>query len=132
MLVRTHKIDPKDYPFKAHIDAQKHLDTDELRHKIKPIETHIPTHHAGKEHQYCDKDQLDTNGKWKDDHAPAKARGFKTMREMWDADKKAEEDKKKKETDDAAKTISDLTQQVSNLTSLVQQLLAANGNNGKK
>jgi hypothetical protein len=124
--VRTGKIDPKDYPFKAHIHAQKHLDTDQTRHLIKTISHSIALDFKGKEHLYCDPSQLDANGKWIDPHAPAKARGFKHMIEMYEADKKAEEDAKKAAEEAKVQETADLKKQVSDLTALVQQLLAAN------
>lgn len=130
MLTRTDKIDPKDYPFKAHDDAQKHLDTPELRHLIKPIIHVIDMDCCGKEHLFCDKEQLDTQGKFRIPKRlqQAKARGFNTVMEMLDADKKAEEDAKKAAEEAKVQETQDLKKQVSDLTALVQQLLAANAN----
>jgi hypothetical protein len=106
----------KDYPFKKQNDEQAHLDNEENRHKIQTRESVISRDFAGQEHLYCDPSQLDANGKWIDPHAPAKARGFKSMMEMYEADKKKAGDDKAKETDD-------LKKQVADLTALVQQLL---------
>ena len=95
-LVATGFIDPKDYPFKKFIDEQKHLDTDELRHSIKNVSHHIETDFKGQEHLFCDKNQLDVNGKWRRPKimTQAEQRGFKTSIDMIEADKKAEEDTK--------------------------------------
>lgn len=102
MLVRTEKIDPKDYPFKKYIDEYKHLDTDELRYKIKSVHHHIETDCKGEEHLYCDKQQLNAEGKFRRPKKlmEAEKRGFKTVMEMDMADKKEEEDKKIKEVSD--------------------------------
>jgi 2-methylcitrate dehydratase PrpD len=102
MLVRTEKIDPKDYPFKKFIDEQKHLDTDELRHKIKPVRHKIDECLKGKEHLFCDKEQLCPLGKYRRPKkmVEAEERGFASVKEMFDADKKAVEDAKQKEIDE--------------------------------
>lgn len=91
--------DPKDYAFKKFIDEQKHLDTDELRHKIKPIVHIIDRDFKGKEHLFCDKSQLCPEGKFRRPKKliEAERRGFKSVSDMDMADKKAEEDKKVKE-----------------------------------
>ena len=111
MLVRTGKIAPEDYPFRKFIDEQKHLDTDETRHKIKSIQHIMGEHFKGEEHKYCDKEQLDANGKFRRPKKliEAESRGFKTVMEMYEADKKAEEDAKKSEVDDLKKKLADLT-----------------------
>jgi len=110
MLVRTEKIDPKDYPFKKFIDEQKHLDTDELRHKIKPVRHKIDECLKGKEHLFCDKEQLCPLGKFRRPKkmVEAEERGFASVKEMFDADKKAEEDKKQKEIDDLKEIVRQL------------------------
>lgn len=112
MLVRTEKIDPKDYPFKKFIDEQKHLDTDELRHTIQPIRHKIDECFKGEEHLFCDKEQRCPLGKYRRPKilVEAEKRGFTSALEMAKADKKAEEDAKKKEIDE--------------LKDLVRQLLA--------
>ncbi|NDB30131.1 hypothetical protein EB155_10495 [archaeon] len=101
-FVGSFQIDPKDYPFKKFIDEQKHLDTDELRHTIKPIAHLIDKDFKGKEHLYCDKSQLDENGKFKRPQKiiEAEQRGFKSVLEMHEADIAKEEDAKKKEVSD--------------------------------
>lgn len=116
-LVTTGFIDPKDYPFKRFIDEQKHLDTDELRHTIKPIIVRVEDM-SGEEHLYCDKEQLNAEGKFRRPKKlqEAERKGFKSVMEMDNADKKAEEDKKAKDADD-------LKKQVADLTALVQQLI---------
>ena len=110
-LIATGFIDPKDYPFKKLIDEQAHLDTDELRHTIKTVSHHIETDSKGQENLFCDKSQLDADGKFRRPKimTQAESRGFKTPMEMVEADKKAE--------------TADLTKQVADLTALVQQLL---------
>ena len=92
----------KSYAFQKYIDEQKHLDTDEQRHLIKPIIHVINEDFKGKEHLYCDKSQLDANGKYRKPKViiEAEKRGFKTGLEMMEADKKAEEERKVKEVSD--------------------------------
>lgn len=115
-LIGTGFINPKDYPFKKWIDEQKHLDTDEERHKMKPIKVRVEDM-SGEEHLYCDKSQLDAEGKFRRPKKlqEAERRGFKSVMEMYEADKKAEEDKKVQEA-------VDLRRQVADLTALVKQL----------
>jgi predicted RNA-binding protein with RPS1 domain len=105
-------------PFQKFYDEQKHLDTDELRHKIKPVVHIIDQDFKGQEHLYCDKSQLDAEGKYRRPKKlqEAERRGFNSVMDMYMADKKAEEDKKVQET-------VDLRRQVADLTALVQQLL---------
>ena len=102
MLVRTEKIDPNDYPFKKFIDEQNHLDTDELRHTIQSKHHHLGTHFKDEEHKYCDKEQLCPLGKYRRPKIiiESERRGFKTALEMFEADKKALEDKKQNEIDE--------------------------------
>lgn len=99
--VRTGFIDPKDYPFRHLIEEQKHLDTDELRHTIKRSICNVSLE-VGKEHLYCDKEQLNAEGKFRRPKKlqDAERRGFKNVMDMDNADKKAEEDKKVKEHED--------------------------------
>lgn len=87
------------YPFQRFIDEQKHLDTDELRHTMKPIVHIIDQDFKGQEHKYCDKEQLDTNGKFRRPKMliEAERRGFASVMEMFEADKKAQENAKDKE-----------------------------------
>jgi lysyl-tRNA synthetase class II len=117
-LVLTTQIDPKDYPFKKFIDDQAHLDTDELRHSIKTVSHHIETDFKGNEHLYCDKTQLDANGKWKRPKimTQAETKGFKTPIDMIDADKKAQEDAKVKE-------VSDLREFTAKQNDVIQKLI---------
>ena len=90
------------YPFQKFIDEQKHLDTDELRHLIKPIIHVIDKDFKGKEHLYCDKSQLCPLGKYRrPKHViEAEQRGFSSGLEMAAADKKAKEEAQQKEIDD--------------------------------
>lgn len=86
-------------PFQKFYDEQKHLDTDELRHKIKPVVHIIDQDFKGQEHLYCDKSQLDAEGRYRRPKKlqEAERRGFKSVMEMYEADKKTDEDKKVKE-----------------------------------
>jgi hypothetical protein len=122
MFVRTEKIDPKDYPFKRFIDEQKHLDTDELRHLIKPVVHIIDQDFKGQEHLYCDKSQLCPLGKFRRPKilVEAEKRGFASVADMVEADKKAEEDKKKAIEDAKQKQIDDLQEMVKILMAKVQ------------
>lgn len=120
MLVREVKTDPKQYKYrtKEH-DEMDALDTDEKRHLIKPIIRHITEDYKGKEHLFCDPDQLDAEGKYRRPKKilEAERRGFKTVMEMMEADKKAEEDAKKAKEDARDKELAELK-------ALVQQLVA--------
>jgi hypothetical protein len=109
MLVRTEKIDPKDYPFRNHIEQNAHLDTDELRHTIQPIIQIIDKDFKGKEHQFCDKEQLCPLGKYRRPKllVEAESKGFTSSLEMMEADKKAKEDAKQKEMDELKRIVSD-------------------------
>ena len=110
--------DPKDYAFKKYIDECKHLNCDEHRHKIKPIVHIIDKDCKGQEHLFCDKSQRNAEGKFRRPKKlmEAERRGFKSVAEMVEADKKEEEDAKAKEAND-------LKKQVADLTALVNQLL---------
>lgn len=112
-FVGSFKIDPKDYPFQKYIDEQKHLDTDELRHLMKPIDHIIDRDFPGEEHLYCDKSQLCYLGRFRRPKKmmEAEQRGFASVMDMMEADKKAVEDKKQKEIDE--------------LKELVRQLMAS-------
>lgn len=95
-------MEVKNYEFKKYIDEYKHLDTDESRHLIKPIVHVITQDFKGEEHKYCDKEQRNAEGKFRRPKKliEAEQRGFKSVYDMVDADKKAEEDSKKKEVSD--------------------------------
>ena len=119
------------YPFQKWIDEQKHLDTDEFRHLIKPVIHHIPTDFAGMEHLYCDPSQLDANGKFIRPKLviEAEQRGFATFTEMIEADKKAQEDEKQQQIDLLLKQGQELQallatqqQQIASLTDILCQL----------
>lgn len=118
-FVGSFQIDPKDYPFKKFLDEQAHLDTDELRQTIKSVHHHIETDFKGKEHKYCDKSQLDAEGKFRRPKKlqEAERRGFKTVMDMIEADKKVD-DATLAEKD---KQISLLTEQVQTLTKLCNE-----------
>jgi len=115
------KIDPKDYPFKNDCEERKRLDTDELRHTIKPTIHVIAQDFKGEEHKFCDKEQLCPLGKFRRPKKiiEAEQRGFATVFEMMEADKKAEEEAKKKEEEAKAKLIVD---QKAELDDLKKQL----------
>lgn len=95
------------YAYQKYIDEQKHLDTDELRHTIKPIIHVIDKDFKGEEHLFCDKSQLCPLGKYKRPKVivEAEARGFTSGLEMFEADKKAEEDKKRNEIDELKEVV---------------------------
>lgn len=120
MLVREVKTDPKQYKYrtKEH-DKMDALDTDEKRHLIKPIIRHIHEDYKGEEHLWCDPEQLDAQGKFRRPKLilEMERRGFKTITEMVEADKKAEEDAKKAKEDARDKELAELK-------ALVQQLVA--------
>lgn len=109
MLVRTEMIDPKDYPFRHLIEQNAHLDTDELRHTIQPIIQIIDKDFKGKEHQFCDKEQLCPLGKYRRPKllVEAESKGFTSSLEMEMANRKAEEDAKQKKLDQLEKIVSD-------------------------
>ena len=92
----------ENYPFQKFIDEKKDLDTDELRHLIKPTIHVVAQDFKGEEHLYCDKEQLCPLGKYRRPKIliEAERRGFKSGLEMFEADKKAEEDKKQNEIDE--------------------------------
>lgn len=125
-LVGSYQIDPKDYPFQKFYEEQKHLDTDELRHTIKPTIFVIDKDFKGEEHLYCHKDQLCPLGKYRrPKHViETERRGFTSGLEMVEADKKAEEEKKQKEIEDlrAYKVLSE--ERFEKLGSLIEQLLS--------
>jgi hypothetical protein len=108
----------KPYAFQKFIDEQKHLDTDETRHLIKPIQHVINRDFKGEEHLYCDKSQLCPLGKYRKPKIilEAERRGFNTIAEMVEADKKAEEEKKVKQMSD----LRDFTQKQNDV---IQQLI---------
>ncbi len=106
------------YEFQKFIDEQKYLDTDESRHLMKPIVHVIIQDFKGEEHKYCDKEQLCPLGKFRRPKKliESEQKGFKSVSDMVEAEKKAEEDAKKKE-------VSDLKQEVTELKDLLKQLL---------
>lgn len=116
-LVATVHSDPKDYPFRKFIEEQKHLDTDELRHTIKQIQHNIDKDFKGQEHLFCDKEQLNAEGKFRRPKKliEAEQRGFTSAYDMMEADKKAEEDAKQKKVEQQQKEI-DLLRQYKTLS----------------
>jgi hypothetical protein len=96
------KNEKKDYEFQKYVDEQKHLDTDETRHLMKPIVHVIVQDFKGEEHKYCDKQQRNAEGKFRRPKKliESEQRGFKSVSDMVEADKKAEEDAKAKQVSD--------------------------------
>jgi hypothetical protein len=125
-FIGTGFIDPKDYPFKKFIDENKHVDTDELRYQIKPIHHIIDQHFKGREHLFCDKSQLDANGKFRRPKMliEAERRGFKTAMEMDMAEKKAEENRKEIEQN---KQLDELKQENADLKAKLDLVMAKLG-----
>ena len=116
-FVGSFQIDPKDYPFKKFIDEQKHLDTDELRHTMKPIAHIIDKDFKGQEHLFCDKEQRCPLGKFRRPKKmmEAEEKGFASVADMMEANKKAEEDAKQKKVEQQQKEIDDLREVVRQL-----------------
>ena len=117
------KSDPKDYPFKKFCDEQKHLDCDEHRHKIKPIVQIIDRDFKGQEHLFCDKSQRNAEGKFRRPKKliEAEQRGFKSVAEMVEADKKAEEDAKAKAAEDLKKQLSQAQKDLEDYKALTEE-----------
>lgn len=115
----------KPYPFQKYIDEQKHLDTDEHRHLIKPIIHVINEDFKGEEHLYCDKIQLCPLGKYRrpKKQIEAEQRGFKTVSDMVEADKKAEEEAKSKQISDLITKQSTLEQIIKDQNTLLQEII---------
>jgi len=109
------------YPFQRFIDQYNHLDTDELRYLIPTITHVIDQDFKGEEHLYCDDSQRNADGSFRipKEIMEARSRGFATVKEMWDADKKAEDDTKHIAEQALSKEI---TAQATQLTALQQQL----------
>ena len=101
------------YAFQKYIDEQKHLDTDETRHLIKPIYHIVVQDFKGEEHKYCDKEQLCPLGKFRRPKKmmEAEEKGFASVADMVEAEKKAKEDKKQKQIDDLQQQLSQLATQ---------------------
>ena len=132
-LIATGFIDPKDYPFKKIIDEQAHLDTDELRHTIKSVHHVIDQHFKGEEHLYCDKSQLSAEGKFRRPKilVESERRGFASVLEMYEADKKAKEDVASATITAQATQITALQTQLSQLATQFQAYITAvHGTNG--
>ncbi len=110
------------YAFQKFIDNQKHLDTDALRHTIKPVIHVIDKDFTGEEHLFCDKSQRCPLGKYRrPKHViETEKRGFASGIEMVVADKKAEEEEKQKKSDAQHKEIDELKALVRQLMDRVQ------------
>lgn len=114
-----------EYPFQKYIDEQKHLDTDEHRHLIKPIIHIMDKDFKGHEHKFCDKEQLCPLGKFRRPKhiIEAERRGFKSGLEMFEADKKAEEEAKSKQISDLITKQSTLEQIIKDQNTLLEQII---------
>jgi 2-methylcitrate dehydratase PrpD len=110
------------YAYQKYIDEQKHLDTDELRHTMKPIIHVVVQDLKGEEHKYCDKEQLCPLGKFRRPKKmmEAESKGFASVAEMVEADKKAEEDAKQKKVEQQQKEIDDLKEMVKALMAKIK------------
>jgi len=95
------------YAYQKYIDEQKHLDTDELRHTMKTICHVVVEDLKGEEHKFCDKEQLCPLGKFRRPKKmmEAESKGFASVADMVEAEKKAVEDAKQKEIDDLKKMV---------------------------
>lgn len=98
------------YAFQKYIDEQKHLDTDELRHLMKPICHVVVQDLKGEEHKFCDKEQLCPLGKFRRPKKmmEAESKGFASVSDMVEAEKKAKEDAKQKEIDELKELVRQL------------------------
>jgi len=105
------------YAFQKYIDEHKHLDTDDLRHTIQPVIHIIDKDFKGQEHKFCDKEQLCPLGKFRRPKklVEAESKGFTSSLEMYNADKKAEEDAKRKKYDDQQQELDELKAIIKNL-----------------
>jgi hypothetical protein len=90
------------YAYQKYIDEQKHLDTNESRHLMKSICHVVIQDFKGEEHKFCDKEQLCPLGKFRRPKKmmEAESKGFASVADMVEADKKAKEDAKQKQIDD--------------------------------
>jgi 2-methylcitrate dehydratase PrpD len=77
---------------------------------MKPICHVVVQDLKGEEHKYCDKEQLCPLGKFRRPKKmmEAESKGFASVADMMEADKKAEEDKKQKEIDDLKEIVRQL------------------------
>lgn len=105
------------YAFQKYIDEQKHLDTDELRHTMKSICHVVVQDLKGEEHKYCDKEQLCPLGKFRRPKKmiEAEGKGFATVADMMEANKKAEEDAKEERFNKQQQELDELKAIIKNL-----------------
>ena len=115
------------YAFQKYIDEQKHLDTDELRHTMKPICHVVIQDFKGEEHKFCDKEQLDANGKFRRPKKmmEAESKGFASVADMMEENKKKEEEAKAKVIVDQKAELDDLKKQLSALATSFQSYIQA-------
>lgn len=123
--IRIEKIDPKDYPFRHHIEKYKHLDTDADRHKIKVIAESIDEHYKGKEHLYCDKDQLDSFGNFRKPKIviEAESMGYTSVMEYCQAKFKSKENDTQQIIKNQSEQIKELQIAVARQNELLQKLM---------
>ena len=105
------------YAYQKYIDEQKHLDTDALRHTMKPICHVVVQDLKGEEHKYCDKEQLCPLGKFRRPKKmmEAESKGFASVAEMNEANKKAEEDAKEERFNKQQQELDELKAIIKNL-----------------
>lgn len=105
------------YAFQKYIDEQKHLDCDELRHTMKTICHVVVEDLKGEEHKYCDKEQLCPLGKFRRPKKmmEAESKGFASVAEMMEAEKKAEEDAKEERFNKQQQELDELKAIIKNL-----------------
>jgi len=115
------------YAFQKYIDEQKHLDTDELRHTMKPICHVVIQDFKGEEHKFCDKEQLDANGKFRRPKKmmEAESKGFASVADMMEENKKKEEEAKAKVIVDQKAELDDLKKQLGALATSFQSYIQA-------
>jgi hypothetical protein len=115
------------YAFQKYIDEQKHLDTDELRHTMKPICHVVIQDFKGEEHKFCDKEQLCPLGKYRRPKKliESEQKGFASVADMMEANKKAEEDAKAKVIADQKAELDDLKKQLGALATSFQSYIQA-------
>ena len=91
------RIDPVPFPkiFETWAEEEKHLDNDERRHEMKYRVLKVEDY-PGQEHLVCVPSQLNAEGRYRRPKKliEAERRGFKSVFEMYEADKKEEEEKK--------------------------------------
>jgi hypothetical protein len=127
-MERCETIDPKDYPFRHHIEANKHLDTDERRHEIKCIVEQVDRDYRGREHLFCDKEQV-RNGKFRRPKilVEAEQAGFTSVLEHYESklkQQKEDDDKRQRDKDAIIETLATRSKVFENYAREVEEKLA--------